>query len=70
MTLEAIIIAIFGVLILGIFLGPNSLIVGFEEATPRLAARVERNVTVGYKFFNPEEGGRRTPGWQPSGTNP
>jgi hypothetical protein len=68
MTLEAIIIAIFGVLILGIFLGPNSIMVTFDEATPRLAARVERNVTVGYKFFNPEQGGGRTPGWTPSGT--
>lgn len=67
MTLEAIIIAIFGVLILGIFLGPNSIMVTFDEATPRLAARVERNVTVGYKFFNPEKSGGRTPGWQPSG---
>ena len=63
MTLEAIIIAIFGVLILGIFLGPNSIMISFDEATPRLAARVERNVTTGYKFFNPEEGGTRTPGW-------
>ena len=69
MTLEAIILAIFGVLILGIFLGPNSIMVTFDEATPRLAARVERNVTTGFRFFNPEDGGARTPGWQASGTN-
>ncbi len=66
MALESIVIAIFGVLILGIFLGPNSIMVTFDEATPRLAARVERNVTAGYKFFNPTDGGGRTPGWQAS----
>ncbi|MCB0390205.1 MAG: hypothetical protein KDD58_02885 [Bdellovibrionales bacterium] len=40
--------------------------VTFDEATPRLAARVERNVTTGFRFYNPKEGGRRTPGWIPS----
>ncbi len=67
MTLEAVILAIFGVLILGIFLGPKSILVTFEEATPRLAAHVERNITVGYKFFDPEDNGR-VPGWKPSAT--
>jgi len=62
MTLEAVILAIFGVLILGVFLGPKSLMVTFEEATPRLAAKIERNVTIGYKFFNPDTG-KRSPGW-------
>ncbi|MCB9025645.1 MAG: hypothetical protein H6625_04965 [Bdellovibrionaceae bacterium] len=65
MTLEAIIIAIFGVLILGIFLGPNSIMVTFDEATPRLAARVERNVVTGFRFINPVDGAR-TPGWEAS----
>jgi len=69
MTLEAIIVAIFGVLILGIFLGPNSIMVTFDEATPRLAARVERNVTTGFRFYDPEKGGSRSPGWQPSSIN-
>ncbi len=69
MTLEAIIVAIFGVIILGIFLGPNSILVTFEEATPRLAARVERNVTTGFRFHNPADGGTRTPGWAPSGVS-
>lgn len=66
MTLEAIIIAIFGVLIIGIFLGPNSIMVTFDEATPRLAARVERNVVTGYKFYDARKGGARTPAWTPS----
>ncbi|MCB0356591.1 MAG: hypothetical protein KDD40_06270 [Bdellovibrionales bacterium] len=69
MTLEAIILAIFGVLILGIFLGPNSIMVTFDEATPRLAARVERNVTTGFRFYDPRSGGSRTPGWKPSPVN-
>ena len=66
MTTEAVIILILGVIVLGIFLGPDSMLVTFDEATPRLAARVERNSAVGYKFFNPEDNNGRAPGWQPS----
>ena len=64
MTLEAVIIALFGVLILGIFLGPNSMMVTFDEATPRLAGRIERNVITGAHFFNPAQGGSRSPAWK------
>ncbi len=64
MTVEAVILAIFGVLVLGAFLGPGSLFTSFEEATPRLAARVERNIAIGYKFYKKD--GSRSPGWKPS----
>lgn len=65
MTTEAVVLALCGVLILMIFLGPNSLLVTFEEATPRLAARIERNVSTGFRFIDGRDNSR-VPGWEPA----
>lgn len=64
MTTEAVILAICGVLILLIFLaGDNSILVTFEEATPRLAAKVERNISIGTRFYQGDSG-QRIPRWE------
>ncbi len=63
MTSEAVILAICGVLIVLIFLaGDNSILVSFDEATPRLAARIERNIATGSRFYKATDGGR-VPNW-------
>ena len=64
MTTETVILAICGVLILLIFLaGDNSILVTFEEATPRLAAKVERNIATGTRYYNGTTGGK-VPNWE------
>lgn len=50
MTTESVILTLIAVMMMAIFLGPNGVNSTFDKATPRLAARIERNIAIGYKF--------------------
>jgi hypothetical protein len=64
MTVELVLLlSIFATITLGVFLGDIGPIQTFKKATPRLAARVERNITVGYGFRQAKDG--RGVSWDP-----
>lgn len=51
MTTELILlVSIFAFLVVGAFLGDNGPRKTFEKSGPRLAARIEKEITVGHKF--------------------
>jgi hypothetical protein len=51
MTVELVLIlGLYGFILLGAFLGPMGPVEVFKKSGPRLAARVERNVSVGDGF--------------------
>ncbi len=53
MTTEfVLLLSVWAFIVLGIFLGDSGPIRTFERSSPRLAARVERNISVGQNFFN------------------
>lgn len=57
MTVELVLLlSIFGFMIIGVFLGPLGPIETFKKASPRLAARVERNLSVGDGFRKSKDG--------------
>ncbi len=58
MTTELVLLmGIYGFLVLGAFLGDLGPIETFKKSAPRLAARVERNVSVGDGFRVSNEDG-------------
>jgi len=63
MTVESVILTLIAVMMMAIFLGPNGANSTFDQATPRLAARVERNISVGYNFTDARNG-NRVPKWE------
>jgi hypothetical protein len=51
MTVELVLVlGMYAFILLGAFLGPNGPLATFKNSGPRLAARVERNVSVGDGF--------------------
>jgi hypothetical protein len=51
MTVELVLLlSMFAFMVLGVFLGPSGPIETFKNAAPRLAARVERNISTGDGF--------------------
>ena len=66
MTLELVLLlAVYAFLVLGAFLGDFGPIETFKNSAPRLAARIERNVTTARQFTtigSKKSGGR--PDWQ------
>ena len=63
MTVESVILTVIAVMMMAIFLGPRGVNNTFDNATPRLAARVERNIAVGHRFSDARNS-RRLPEWQ------
>ncbi len=63
MTTESVILTLIAVMLMAIFLGPNGVNSTFDQATPRLAARIERNIATGYRFTNAKDAAR-IPQWQ------
>ena len=57
MTTEyVLLLSLYAFVLLGIFLGDLGPIETFKKAAPKLAARVERNVSVGDGFRNSKDG--------------
>jgi hypothetical protein len=57
MTVELVLLlSIFATVTLGIFLGDVGPIQTFKKATPKLGARIERNISVGDGFRNSKDG--------------
>jgi hypothetical protein len=57
MTVELVLlVGIYGFLIIGAFLGDLGPIETFKKSAPRLAARVERNISTGDGFRNSKDG--------------
>jgi hypothetical protein len=62
MTTEIVLIlAIYGFVILGTFLGDLGPIATFKKSGPRLGAKIERDISVGTEF---QKDGSRKPSWQ------
>jgi hypothetical protein len=57
MTVELVLLlGIYGFIVLGAFLGPAGPIATFKRSAPRLAARIERNISVGNGFRVSKDG--------------
>lgn len=57
MTVELVLLlGIYAFIVLGAFLGPTGPIATFKKSGPRLAARVERNISVGNGFRQSRDG--------------
>ena len=57
MTVELVLlVGIYGFLIIGAFLGDLGPIETFKKSAPRLAARVERNISTGDGFRKSKDG--------------
>lgn len=51
MTTELVLLlSIFAFILMGVFLGDMGPLETFKSSGPRLGARVERNIAIGYKF--------------------
>lgn len=48
-----LLLALWAFILLGVFMGDNGPWGTFKTSAPRLAARVERNVSIGHSFYNP-----------------
>jgi hypothetical protein len=59
MTTELVLLlGIYAFIVLGVFLGDFGPIQTFKRSAPRLAARVERNLTTGHGFAEPSKDGK------------
>ena len=57
MTVELVLLlGIYALIVLGAFFGPSGPIATFKKSAPRLAARIERNITVGGGFRTSKDG--------------
>lgn len=64
MTTEVVLImAIYGFVILGTFLGDLGPLATFRKSGPRLAAKIERDISVGTEFQSAQDPGNRVPNW-------
>lgn len=64
MTVEAVLLlAVYAFIVLGVFLGDLGPVETFRKSAPRLAARIERNITTANSFVT--KGGKtgKTPNW-------
>ena len=68
MTVELVLIlGMYGFLIIGAFLGPLGPIETFKKSAPRLAARVERNISTGDGFRTSSQDGKAVNWVKPEG---
>lgn len=57
MTVELVLLlGLYAFIVMGAFLGPMGPIETFKKSAPRLAARVERNISVGDGFRSSRDG--------------
>lgn len=64
MTTELVLLlGIYAFLLLGVFLGPLGPVETFKNSAPRLAAKIERNISTGSQFQR-RDNGQAMPGWQ------
>ena len=57
MTVELVLLlGLYAFIVMGAFLGPLGPIETFKKSAPRLAARIERNVSVGDGFRSSRDG--------------
>jgi len=57
MTVELVLLlGIYVFIVIGAFFGPTGPISTFKKSGPRLAARIERNISVGDGFRNSQDG--------------
>ncbi len=64
MTTELILIlGLYAFILLGAFLGPRGPIATFKQSAPRLAAKIEKDISVGKNFNDAVRGGPTVP-WQ------
>ncbi len=67
MTTELVLLlGIYAYIILGVFLGDQGPLATFKKSGPRLAARIERNITIGKPFKGKDN---TTTVWQDPGGN-
>ncbi|MBX7232086.1 MAG: hypothetical protein K1X29_08375 [Bdellovibrionales bacterium] len=65
MTTELVLLlGIYAYIILGVFLGDLGPLATFKKSGPRLAARIERNISIGNKFITSDG---KTTRWQAPG---
>ena len=65
MTTELVLLlAVYAFILLGAFIGPGGPIQTFKDSTPRLAAKLERDLATGTQFQKASEPGSRLPGWE------
>ena len=66
-TETILLLAIYAFVILGLFMGGEESLLGtFKSASPRLATRIERNVSIGVNnsFTKKNRGGDKTITWE------
>ncbi len=69
MTVELVLLlGIYAFLVLGAFLGEFGPVETFRKSAPRLAARIERNVSTGDGFRTANKGGKAVSWSKPEGT--
>jgi hypothetical protein len=57
MTVEyVLLLSIYAMITLGVFLGDFGPIATFKKSAPRLAARIERNISVGHGYNESRDG--------------
>jgi len=68
MTTELVLLlGIYAFIILGVFLGDAGALATYKKSAPRLAARIERNISIGYQFRGKDG---KKPNWtEPTGGN-
>ena len=66
MTTELVLLlAIYTMIIMGVFLGDLGPLATFRRSSPRLAAKIERDIATGTKFTRP--GDVKEPFWEKPG---
>jgi hypothetical protein len=60
-----LLLGIYAFVIMGAFIGDKGPVATFQDAGPRLGARVERNMAVGYRFKDKSQGGASIIKWLP-----
>lgn len=58
-----LLLSIYAFLLLGVFLGNKGPIATFHQSVPKLAATIERDISIGYQFKRQTEN-KRVPGWE------
>lgn len=65
MTTEIVLLlGLYAFILLGVFLGPSGPIETFRSSVPRLGARIERNVAIGYRHRRADRPGESHLQWK------
>lgn len=57
-----LLLSIFSFIVIGVFLGDKGPIATFRQSAPRLASKIERDISIGYQFSRQGQE-ERIPGW-------